>query len=93
MLNVVAPLIRLRMLFVIRLIRRFRSELRIVIAGVNPKKLFTDVIYKFSLSARAFVPGKRFRPSQMFVSKVFPPNIRLGRKGLPVTNALCKLWL
>jgi hypothetical protein len=40
MLNVVAPLIRLKMLFVIRLIRRFRSELRIVIAGVNPKKLF-----------------------------------------------------
>jgi hypothetical protein len=33
----------------------------------NPIKLFTTVIYRFSLKARVFVPGKPFHPSLMFV--------------------------
>ncbi len=37
--------------------------------GVNPVKLFVAVIYRFSLKARVFVPGKPFKPSQMFAGK------------------------
>jgi hypothetical protein len=36
---------------------------------VNLIKLFTAVRYNFSLKARAFVPGKPFQPSLMFVGK------------------------
>ncbi len=42
------------------------AELR---AGANVIKLFTVVSHKFLLQARAFVPGKPFQLSLMFVSK------------------------
>jgi hypothetical protein len=64
-------------------------------------KLFTAVIYGFSLQARVFVPGKPFQPSLMFVGearslpygapeKCFTRvgSIRLGWQGLPGTNTL-----
>ncbi len=35
--------------------------------GANVIKLFTALSYDFSLKARAFVPGKPFQPSLMFV--------------------------
>ncbi len=37
--------------------------------GANPMTLFTPVIYRFSLQARVFVPGKTFQPSLMFAGK------------------------
>jgi hypothetical protein len=38
-------------------------------SGANVIKLFTSVSYDFSLYIRAFVPGKPFQPSLMFVGK------------------------
>ncbi len=37
--------------------------------GANVIKHFTVVSYDFSFKARAFVPGKPFQPSLMFVDK------------------------
>ncbi len=39
--------------------------------GANVVKLFTTVIYYFSYKARAFLVGKLFRPSLMFVGKAW----------------------
>ncbi len=60
--------------------------------------------YKWAQQARVIVPGKPFQPSLMFLSKArayhsevpstleqapcLPTNIRLGWKGLPVTDTL-----
>jgi hypothetical protein len=38
-------------------------------SGVNVMKLFTDVSYDFSKLAGAFVAGKPFQPSLMFVGR------------------------
>ncbi len=35
----------------------------------NVTKLFTSVIYEILLEAKAFVPGKPFQPSLIFVGK------------------------
>ena len=43
--------------------------LMLLTPGVNVMKLFTAVSYAFSKKARAFVPGKPFQPSPMFVSE------------------------
>jgi hypothetical protein len=37
--------------------------------GPNVTKLFTSVIYEILLEVKAFVPGKPFQPSLMFVGK------------------------
>jgi hypothetical protein len=41
--------------------------LLLVLTGANVINLFTAVSYDFSYKARAFVPGKFFKPSLMFV--------------------------
>jgi hypothetical protein len=52
-------------------------------AGVCKIKLFTAVIYRFSLKARVFVPGKPFQPSLMFVGKAKARVTRRLEKKLP----------
>jgi hypothetical protein len=44
-------------------------DTRIEFPGLNVKKRFTAVIYKFSLLARVFVLGNPFQPSLMFAGK------------------------
>jgi hypothetical protein len=43
-------------------------------------KLFTAVIYGFSLKATVFVSGKPFQPSLMFVGEARSPNTQLITK-------------
>ncbi len=62
--------------------RRCRHRPRNQRSGVDLIKLFTDVIYAFSLQARVFLPGKPFQSS---LCKVVT-NIRLRWIYLPGTN-------
>jgi hypothetical protein len=53
--------------------------------GPNVKKLFMVIIYKYSLEAGVFVPGRPFKPSFMFVGKArsIPKRVlHSGRLGL-----------
>jgi hypothetical protein len=43
--------------------------------GAHVIKLFTAVIYEFSLYARVFAPGKPFEPCLMFVGKTSSPRV------------------
>jgi hypothetical protein len=44
--------------------------------GDNVIKLLTDVSYEFSQKARAFVPGKPFQPSLIFMVRPEPTQVK-----------------
>ncbi len=58
--------------------------------GANPIKLFTAVIYDFSLQARVFVPGKPFQSSLMFAGKAGVTRVKL-LSGAPLFGRLLAL--